>query len=138
MRILLVEDDQKLNLSLKFQLEKENFTVDSCYNGEEALYYSKETLYDLILMDRMMPVMDGLTALRTLRLNGCQTPVILLTALGEVADRITGLDCGADDYLVKPFDFDELCARIRSIFRLTFVIKNDHYQSVTNVYASDV
>lgn len=117
MRILLVEDDRKLNLSLKFQLEKENFTVDSCYNGEEALYYIRETLYDLILLDRMMPVMDGLTALRNLRQNGCQTPVILLTALGEVTNRITGLDCGADDYLVKPFDFDELCARIRSISR---------------------
>lgn len=117
MRILLVEDDKKLNLSLKFQLERENFMVDSCYDGEEALFYMKETLYDLILLDRMLPVRDGLSVLREMRSLGMQTPVILLTALGEVADKISGLDCGADDYLVKPFDFDELCARIRSISR---------------------
>lgn len=117
MRILLVEDDKKLNLSLKFQLEKENFLVDSCYDGEEALYYMKETLYDLVLLDRMLPVLDGLSVLQQLRRDGSQVPVILLTALGEVQDKIAGLDCGADDYLVKPFDFDELCARIRSISR---------------------
>ncbi len=117
MRILLVEDDKKLNLSLKFQLEKENFLVDSCFDGEEALYYLKEILYDLVLLDRMLPVLDGLSVLKQMRREGSQTPVILLTALGEVQDRITGLDCGADDYIVKPFDFDELCARIRSISR---------------------
>lgn len=117
MRILLVEDDVKLNEALKFQLEKEAFTVDSCFDGEEALYYIRESLYDLILLDRMLPRKDGLFVLRTLRGEGSQVPVILLTALGEVSDRITGLDCGADDYLVKPFDFEELCARIRSILR---------------------
>lgn len=117
MRILLVEDDQKLHLTLKFQLEQENFTVDSAYDGEEALYYIGETLYDLILLDRMLPVKDGLLVLRTMRRQGMQTPVILLTALGEVQDKIDGLDEGADDYLVKPFAFDELCARIRSILR---------------------
>lgn len=117
MRILLVEDDRKLNMTLKFQLEKENFMVDSCYDGEEALYYMKESLYDLVLLDRMLPVLDGLLVLRSMRKNQIQTPVILLTALGQVQDRIDGLDSGADDYLVKPFDFDELCARIRSISR---------------------
>lgn len=117
MRILLVEDDKNMNLSLKFQLEKENFQVDSCFDGEEALYYVRETLYDLILLDRMLPVLDGLSVLKQIRRDGMQTPVILLTALGEVHDKIAGLDCGADDYLVKPFDFEELCARIRSISR---------------------
>lgn len=117
MRILLVEDDKKLNLSLKFQLERENFMVDSCYDGEEALYYMKETIYDLILLDRMLPVRDGLSVLQEMRRCSMQTPVILLTALGGIQDKIAGLDCGADDYLVKPFDFDELCARIRSILR---------------------
>lgn len=117
MRILLVEDDQKLHMTLKFQLEQENFTVDSAYDGEEALYYIEETLYDLILLDRMLPVKDGLSVLKAMRRQGMQTPVILLTALGEVQDKIDGLDEGADDYLVKPFAFDELCARIRSILR---------------------
>lgn len=117
MRILLVEDDKKLNFSLKFQLERENFTVDPCFDGEEALYYMKETLYDLILLDRMLPVTDGLSVLKKMRAQNIQTPVILLTALGQIRDKIDGLDCGADDYLVKPFDFDELCARIRSILR---------------------
>lgn len=117
MRILLVEDDKKLNFSLKFQLEQENFTVDSCFDGAEALYYMEETLYDLILLDRMLPIKDGLAVLREMRGHGMHTPVILLTALGQVRDKIDGLDCGADDYLVKPFDFEELCARIRSILR---------------------
>lgn len=117
MRILLVEDDRKLNFSLKFQLEQENYTVDSCYDGEEALYYMEETLYDLILLDRMLPVCDGLSVLRKMRSCSMQTPVIMLTALGQLQDKIDGLDCGADDYLVKPFDFEELNARIRSILR---------------------
>lgn len=117
MRILLVEDDRKLNLSLKFQLEKEGFPVDSCFDGDEALYYMNESLYDLVILDRMLPCKDGLTVLKQMRCKNNQTPVILLTALGEIPDRILGLNCGADDYLVKPFDFEELCARIRSIAR---------------------
>ena len=117
MRILLVEDDKNLNFSLKYSLEQEKFDVDSCFDGEEALYYIEETPYDLILLDRMLPVRDGISVLKQLRKDGVNTPVILLTALGEVNDKITGLDCGADDYLVKPFDFQELCARIRTILR---------------------
>lgn len=117
MRILLVEDDKKLNFSLKFQLEQENYTVDSCCDGEEALYYMEETLYDLVLLDRMLPLCDGLSVLRKMRSRSIQSPVIMLTALGQLQDKIDGLDCGADDYLVKPFDFEELNARIRSILR---------------------
>lgn len=117
MRILLVEDDRKLNFSLKFQLEQEHYAVDSCYDGEEALYYMQETPYDLILLDRMLPHYDGLSVLRTMRSRSIWSPVIMLTALGQLQDKIDGLDCGADDYLVKPFDFEELNARIRSILR---------------------
>lgn len=117
MRILVVEDDEQLNISLCYQLKKEHFEVDSCLDGEEALYYCQEGGYDLILLDRMLPVIDGVSLLRKLRKEGDNTPVILITALGAVQDRVTGLDGGADDYLVKPFAFEELMARIRSVTR---------------------
>ncbi len=117
MRILLVEDDKNLLETLSFQLAHAGFTVDGCENGEDALYYISENIHDLILLDRMLPVLDGITVLQKLRAAGNQTPVILLTALGELEDKITGLDSGADDYIVKPFAFEELMARIRSINR---------------------
>lgn len=117
MRILLVEDDENLCDSLVFQLKNEGFTVDFCTDGEDAWYYMEENIHDLILLDRMLPHIDGVTLLKKLRKAGCSTPVILLTALGELDDKITGLDAGADDYLVKPFAFAELMARIRSINR---------------------
>lgn len=117
MRILLVEDDKNLNQTLHYSLRQEGFEVDSCYDGEEALYYIEDTPYDLILLDRMLPFLDGLSVLKKIRAAGIHTPVILLTALGELDDKIAGLDSGADDYLVKPFHFDELSARIRSILR---------------------
>ena len=117
MRILLVEDDKNLLETLSFQLTQAGFTVDTCENGEDALYYIEENIHELILLDRMLPCMDGVTVLQKLRASGNQTPVILLTALGELSDKVTGLDSGADDYLVKPFAFEELMARIRSISR---------------------
>lgn len=117
MRILLVEDDEKLNHSLKFQLEKENIQVDSCYDGEEALYYIDQKIHDMILLDWMLPMIDGIQVLEKMRKQNNTTPVILLTALGELDNKIKGLDSGADDYLVKPFAFEELMARIRCIFR---------------------
>lgn len=117
MRILLVEDDKNLLEMLALQLKSAGFSVDTCENGEDALYYIKESMHDLILLDRMIPYMDGVTLLKKIRSLGNQTPVILLTALGELQDKITGLDSGADDYLVKPFAFEELLARIRSISR---------------------
>ena len=117
MRILLVEDEKKLNHTLRFQLEKEGYQTDSCYDGEEALYYIKECIHDLIILDRMLPGLDGLTVVKQTRKLGINTPIILLTALGTVQDRIDGLNCGADDYLIKPFDFKELLARIGSIAR---------------------
>lgn len=117
MRLLLIEDDHDLCYSLSFQLKKKGFEIDTCEDGADAEYYVRQPIYDLILLDRMLPHVDGLTILKTLRNVGNTVPVILLTALGETGDKIDGLDAGADDYLVKPFDFDELLARIRCIRR---------------------
>lgn len=117
MRILLAEDDEKLKTSLAFQLEKEGFSVDACADGEEALYYIEQNIHDLILLDRMLPYLSGTDVLSKMRQKNNQTPVILITALGTLNDKVTGLDLGADDYLVKPFAFQELMARIRCITR---------------------
>lgn len=117
MKILIIEDDKELAAAMKFRLEKESFTVDVCHDGEEGLYYMQENGHDLVILDRMLPSMDGIRVLREARQAHISTPVIFLTALGEVNDKITGLDCGADDYMVKPFVFEELMARIRCIFR---------------------
>lgn len=134
MRLLLVEDEERLRESLVFQLEKENFTVDACGDGEEALYYINQNLYDLILLDRMLPLLDGTKVLEILRQAHNETPVILITALGTLGDKVTGLDLGADDYLVKPFAFEELMARIRCVARRPRRLKPEgvlHFQDVT-------
>lgn len=124
MRILLIEDDKKQSCVLQFRLEKEGYAVDACYDGDDAGFYLSQNAYDAVLLDRMLPHKDGLTILREMREQGNMTPVILLTALGESYDKITGLDCGADDYLVKPFDFGELTARIRCILRRPSELKS--------------
>ena len=117
MRILLVEDDSLLAESLKYQMEEQGFTVDLCLDGDDGLHYALETPYDLLLLDRMLPGMDGVAVLQELRRRGNAVPVILLTALGDLSDKIQGLDAGADDYVVKPFAFGEILARIRSVTR---------------------
>ncbi|MEY8524827.1 response regulator transcription factor [Lachnospiraceae bacterium 38-10] len=117
MRILLAEDDEKLKNSLAFQLRQEGFIVDTCSDGEEALYYIEQNIHDLILLDRMLPYLSGTDVLSKMRGGNNQTPVILITALGTLDDKVKGLDLGADDYLVKPFAFEELTARIRCITR---------------------
>ena len=109
MRLLLVEDEERLLDSLVFQLEQEGFSVDACRDGEEALYYIQQNLYDLILLDRMLPLLDGTEVLKTMRRSHNSTPVILITALGTLDDKVTGLDLGADDYLVKPFAYLVCC-----------------------------
>ena len=117
MRILMIEDDKELAEITKLRLEKENFTVDVCLDGAEGLYYMQENMYDLVILDRMLPSMDGTQVLKEARKANVSTPVIFLTALGELEDKITGLDCGADDYMVKPFAFEELLARIQCMVR---------------------
>ncbi len=125
MRLLLVEDDKKLNHSLQYQLQKENIIVDACFDGEEALFYINQGIYDVILLDRMLPLLDGTELLTLMRRKNNNTPVIFLTALGTLNDKITGLDLGADDYLVKPFEFEELLARIRCVTRRSPLIHGD-------------
>ena len=117
MRLLLIEDDESLCLSLGFQLRQDGFGLDICRDGEEGLFYARQQAHDLILLDRMLPGRDGLSLLRQLRREGISTPVIFLTALGQVSDKTQGLDAGADDYLVKPFAYDELLSRIRCVLR---------------------
>lgn len=117
MHILLIEDDKRLSDTLRYQLEQERFLTDTCQDGADGLDLLLSHSYDLVILDRMLPSMDGLTILKTIRQKNIQTPVILLTALGELQDKIAGLDGGADDYIVKPFAFPELMARIRCIIR---------------------
>lgn len=117
MRILLAEDDVNLNQNLTYYLTQEGYTVDSCFDGEEALFYCTEQPPDLILLDRMLPLLSGTKLLKTIRARGVRTPVLILTAMGTLQDRVEGLDLGADDYLVKPFAMEELGARIRSLLR---------------------
>jgi two-component system OmpR family response regulator len=117
MRILLVEDARPLARSIAEGLSEEGFSVDVAHDGEEGLHLASEIAYDAIVLDRMLPLLDGLGVLRRLRAAGRRTPVLLLTALGEVHDRVEGLDGGGDDYLVKPFAFDELLARLRALVR---------------------
>lgn len=117
MKILLIEDDKHLCSTLSFQLQKEHHELDICHDGRDGLDLFLQDAYDLILLDRMLPTMNGLLILKKARSAGIKTPVIILTALGELYDRIEGLDSGADDYLVKPFAYEELSARIRSLGR---------------------
>ena len=117
MRILMVEDDPGLCEAVSFQLEQKGVTVDVCHDGEDGLHWARQQAYDLILLDRMLPGLDGLSVLRSLRQEGIVTPVVLVTALEEISQRVEGLDAGADDYLVKPFAAEELMARIRAMSR---------------------
>lgn len=117
MKILIVEDDVSLCGAIKAQLEFEGYDVESCHDGEDGLYYTSQNAYDLILLDRMLPKMDGISVLHEIRKSGINTPVMLITALGDVNDRVDGLDAGADDYLVKPFANRELSARVRALLR---------------------
>lgn len=125
MRILFAEDEPELRAVSVKRLKAEGFGVDGCADGQEALDYAESTDYDLIILDIMMPKCDGLTVLRTLRRNGSAVPVLLLTAKDAVSDRVAGLDAGADDYLTKPYAFDELSARIRALLRRHSSEKSD-------------
>lgn len=114
---MIADDEVGITKALKVILEKNKFTVDAVYNGTDALDYIMSGGYDAIVLDIMMPGLDGLEVLRRARANGVTTPVMLLTAKSEVSDRVAGLDCGADDYLPKPFATSELVARVRALTR---------------------
>lgn len=117
MRVLVVEDAKPLARSLRQGLVEEGFSVDLAHDGVDGLHLASEIPYDAIVLDRMLPSRDGLSVLRELRQREIATPVLLLTALGEVENRVEGLEAGADDYLVKPFAFAELLARLRALLR---------------------
>lgn len=128
MRILVVEDEADLNLLLCKVLTRAGYTVDGCMDGEEAELHLMGAEYDGILLDVMLPKKDGYTLVQELRAKGADTPVLFLTARDSVADRVRGLDLGGDDYLVKPFDFDELLARIRAMTRTQTVQPDAQFQ----------
>ncbi len=127
MRILVAEDDPDLNEVMVKKLSAEGYAVDSCFDGREALDFLEALTYDAAILDIMMPGLDGLEVVRRLRAAGNLTPVIFLTARDSVGDRVKGLDLGANDYIVKPFSFDELIARIRVVTRVAA-------QNPTNLY----
>jgi len=117
MQILVVEDERKIAQLLRRGLIEESYAVDIAADGEEALFKFDINEYDLVLLDRMLPKVDGLEVCRRMRLQNSNIPILMLTARGELEDRVAGLDGGADDYMVKPFAFAELAARIRSLMR---------------------
>lgn len=119
MRVLIVEDERKISAYVKRGLEEQGYAVDAAYTGKEALDWADAAPYDLILLDILLPEMDGLAVCRELRQRGNRTPVLILTARDAVDDRVAGLDAGADDYLVKPFALKELLARLRALTRRT-------------------
>ena len=128
MRILIAEDEPDLRSVIAKTLEKNHYSVDACPDGQEALDFLEMAEYDAVVLDIMMPKTDGLTVLKTMRRQGKHTPVILLTARGSIQDRVTGLDAGADDYLVKPFAMDELLARLRVMLRREAASQDNCYR----------
>lgn len=124
MRILIVEDEKALANNLRRGLSEEGYSADVAYDGEEGGFMAETEPYDLIILDIMLPKKDGITVLKNLRKEGIKTPVLMLTAKDAVSDKIKGLDTGADDYITKPFDFDELLARIRSLLRRKGEVKS--------------
>lgn len=117
MRLLLAEDEQSLSRAIIRILEKNHYKADAVYNGEDALSYLETGSYDAAILDIMMPKIDGITVLKTLRAHGNSIPILMLTAKAEIDDKVLGLDSGANDYLTKPFDTKELLARIRAMTR---------------------
>lgn len=125
MRILVVEDEKKVGSFIKKGLEEEHYAVDIAYDGEEGLTLAQINEYDLILLDIMLPKLDGMEVLRQIRRNGSNVPILMLTAKDSVEDIVSGLDGGSDDYLTKPFSFDELVARVRALLRRKAKEKTD-------------
>jgi DNA-binding response OmpR family regulator len=128
MRVLVVEDSRRLAGIVKRGLLEEGYAVDNAYDGEEAEYMAETTPFDVIILDIMLPKKDGLAVCRDLRAKNVNTPILMLTAKDSVEDKVAGLDCGADDYVVKPFAFSELLARIRALLRREVLPKVQKYQ----------
>lgn len=128
MRLLVVEDEIDLNRIITKKLTAETYAVDFCYNGRDALEYLESVKYDVVILDIMIPEIDGIELVKTLRSKGDLTPVIFLTARDTIADKVKGLDIGANDYIVKPFSFDELTARIRVLTRTISRIPTNIYE----------
>ena len=137
MRILLAEDDKSLSHAIETILKKNNYAVDIVFNGRDALAYLESDLYDAVILDIMMPYIDGVTVLKTVRKNNNHVPILLLTAKHQIEDKVEGLDTGANDYLTKPFDFRELLARLRCIMRVPEV-QNSNTLRIGNVTLDDV
>lgn len=119
MRILLIEDDSRVALPIQAELEYQRYVVDIAIDGEEGLCHAQENSYDLVLLDVLLPKLDGISICTELRRRGFTGPILLMTARNATADKVMGLDAGADDYLVKPFDLEELSARVRALLRRT-------------------
>ena len=133
MRILVIEDEKNLNDIIVKRLILEKYGVDTCFNGNDALEYIFSTEYDVIVSDIMLPGIDGFEILKRIREKGIKTPVLLLTALDGIEDRVKGLDYGADDYLVRPFAFDELMARIRVLLRRNSTNGNSNASNISSI-----
>jgi len=128
MRVLVVEDERRLSGIIKRGLIEEGYAVDAVYDGEEAQYMAETTSYDIIILDIMLPKKDGIAVCKELRAKKINTPILMLTARDSVEDRVRGLDSGADDYVVKPFAFSELLARIRALLRRESLLKTPKIQ----------
>ena len=133
MRLLYAEDEKSLRTLIAKRLTEDGYSIDVCCDGREALDYLAVTEYDAVILDIMMPKLDGLSVLRQLRREGRRTPVLLLTAKGSVEDRVSGLDSGADDYMIKPFSYEELLARIRVMLRRQAVESSSNELTVADV-----
>jgi len=136
MNILIIEDNEALCISLSYQLTEQSINVSIANDGNEGLLLALKNTYDIILLDRMLPIINGFSVLQELRRNKVNTPIIFITALGTLNDKVKGLDIGADDYLVKPFEFEELMARIRSLLRRpisTFKHLEDNILQLNNI-----
>jgi two-component system response regulator ArlR len=133
MKILYVEDEKHMALAVAQVLQKNNYSVDLAYNGEDGLALAFSGLYDIIILDIMLPKIDGISVLRRLREKGFETPVILLTAKGETEEKVAGLDSGADDYLAKPFQTEELLARLRALGRRKGQLAHDSILSYADI-----
>ena len=129
MRILVVEDEKNLNDIIVKKLKKEKYGVDCCFDGKDAIDYILATEYDVIILDIMLPKLNGFEVLKSIRNKNIKTPVLMLTAKDGIEDKVQGLDLGADDYLIKPFSFDELLARIRVLLR-----RNSTNNNANNIY----